>query len=267
MLRHFFAHCPICGGPLGQQIGSYDCTAYPHYTEPLPKSLTWIACARCGHIHTDGYWSEEGIELLLARAHNGQVVDSNFDQKRFVWAPVVQAVVELLEVPELTFDGRVMWLDVGCGDGALVMTAAEFGFDAVGLDCRKETVQRITALGYKAIEGDFLNLSIAESFDVVSMADVLEHLPFPVPALRKAHEILKPTGVLHVSCPNVESAPWQAMDRALSNPYWIEMEHCHNFSRRLLTAVIRECGFRPVRYGVSQRYKAGMDILALKSAT
>jgi SAM-dependent methyltransferase len=226
--------------------------------------LTWLACPSCGHVHTDGYWTAEGLDLLLAHVHDGQVADSNFDQKRFIWAPVVQAVVELLDRPELTFDGRLTWLDVGCGDGALVTTAAEFGFDALGLDVRKETVQKIAALGYKAVEGDFLGISVSKPIAVVSLMDVLEHLPFPVAALRKAYDILEPNGVLAVSCPNMESVSWQAMDRTRSNPYWLEMEHCHNFSRRLLTSVIRQCGFRPMRYSVSQRYKAGMEILALR---
>jgi protein O-GlcNAc transferase len=264
MLRRLYENCPICGGTLGRAIGSYDCTGYPHHSEQLPKSLTWLSCLRCGHIHTDGYWTAEGLQLLLAQAHDGQFADTNFDQKRFVWAPVVQAVIDLLEAPELIFEGQLTWLDIGCGDGALVMTASEFGFNALGLDVRKETVQRILALGYKAIECDFLNMSVSDPIDVVSMTDVLEHLPFPIPSLRKAHHVLKPNGVLLLSCPNTESVSWQAMDRARSNPYWVEMEHCHNFSRRLLTSVIRDCGFLPLRYSVSQRYKAGMEIFALK---
>lgn len=102
------------------------------------------------------------------------------------------------------FEGRLSWLDVGCGDGALVMTAAEFGIDAVGLDSRKETVEKVKFLGYKAIEGDFLKASISNAYDVLSMADVLEHLPYPPAALQKAHGMLKPQGLLFVSCSNLD---------------------------------------------------------------
>ena len=35
------------------------------------------------------------------------------------------------------------WLDVGCGNGALVGTADEFGFDAVGLDARPDAVKAL----------------------------------------------------------------------------------------------------------------------------
>ncbi len=45
------------------------------------------------------------------------------------------------------------WLDVGCGDGALVMTASEFGYSALGLDARAEPVDALKKLGYQAFQG------------------------------------------------------------------------------------------------------------------
>lgn len=35
-------------------------------------------------------------------------------------------------------------------DDVLVMTASDFGFSAIGLDARAETVSRIQSLGFKA---------------------------------------------------------------------------------------------------------------------
>jgi SAM-dependent methyltransferase len=263
-LRTPFPHCPLCGAPPGRPFARADCTSWPHYAPPLPPTLTWLRCDGCGHIHTDGYWTAEGLALVLARAHASQVAGGDLDQKRVLWAPVVQAVAARLEPPEALFEGRRSWLDVGCGDGALVMTAAEFGFDAAGLDARRETVEKLAALGYKALHGDFLSAGPGGAYDVVSLADVLEHLPYPRVALERASALLKPGGALFVSCPNLESASWRAMDAARANPYWIEMEHCHNFSRRLLTALLRKCALKPVHYGVNQRYKCGMDLIALK---
>jgi hypothetical protein len=37
------------------------------------------------------------------------------------------------------------------------------------------------------------------------------------------------------------------LDRQKANPYWAEIEHCHNFSRSRLYALLREMGFEPVR--------------------
>ena len=186
------------------------------------------------------------------------------EKKRYVWAPVVEDVFGRLQNAGRAFDDHTTWLDVGCGDGALVMTAAEFGFDAVGLDSRREVVKKIESLGYKAEEGDFLNTLTSRPVHVISMADVLEHFPFPVQALRKAHQMLNLGGILYVSCPNSDTAAWREMDALGANPYWVEMEHFHNFSRRLLMQLLSDCGFKPVRYGISTRYRAGMEIISLR---
>lgn len=264
-LRASYTGCPICAGPLGKPVGRFDCTAHPLFVDPLPRFLTWLRCGKCGHIHTDGYWTAEGLRIVLAKAPNGQVAGGNLDHKRSLWAPVVQAVLALRQ-QQYAFEGHVSWLDVGCGDGALVMTAAEFGLDAAGLDSRKRTVEELRLLGYKAFEGSFPDVPNTEAHDVLSMADVLEHLPYPAVALRKAHGLLKSRGLLFISCPNVDCASWRAMDAARANPYWIEIEHHHNFSRRLLMALLRDTGFRPAYYGINQRYKAGMDIIAAKTS-
>lgn len=58
------------------------------------------------------------------------------EQARYVSARLVQIVAR----ERGSFDGR--WLDVGCGNGSLVATAAEFGYLACGLDTRQEPVDR-----------------------------------------------------------------------------------------------------------------------------
>ena len=63
-----------------------------------------------------------------------------------------------------------------------------------------------------------LNLSFRRR-QVISMCDVLEHLPWPRPALRKAHTLLAAGGLLFLSMPNRDSLPWRLMDQAGTNVY------------------------------------------------
>ena len=65
--------------------------------------------------------------------------------------------------------------------------------------------------------------------------------------------------------PNMDAAAWRALDVARQNPYWAEIEHLHNFGRRRLHALLRAHGFEPVRYDVSQRYVACMEIVARRT--
>jgi hypothetical protein len=54
------------------------------------------------------------------------------------------------------------------------------------------------------------------------------------------------------------------MNISNKNPYWSEMEHFHNFGRSRLYSLLEEFGFRPERYSVSERYKACMEVIAVK---
>lgn len=229
-----YTHCPICktflASTMKTTLGTFNCTSYPHYSEELPKMMTWIQCQKCTHIYTSGYWSTAGLDILLAKAHAGQIVQNNFEEKRFLWSAVVEKIFSQINDPHKVFTNQCLWLDVGCGDGALLMTAVEFGFNTIGLDVRTEVIQRLKTLGYQTIQSDFLQVAVAKPCHVISMADILEHLADPVGAIKKAHQLLGPKGLLYISCPNTQSASWQEMDRNQSNPYWSEMEHHHNFS-------------------------------------
>jgi 2-polyprenyl-3-methyl-5-hydroxy-6-metoxy-1,4-benzoquinol methylase len=95
-------------------------------------------------------------------------------------------------------------LDVGCASGVFVKEAREHGFDAWGCDYSD------AAVAYGKIQYG-LNLfhSSAEavdaaddSYDVVTMLHVIEHLPQPVAVLREMHRILKPGGILFLETPN-----------------------------------------------------------------
>lgn len=96
------------------------------------------------------------------------------------------------------------------------------------------------------------------------MADVLEHVPFPKDCLAAVHKLLNKDGITLISMPNSDSILWQAMNKMNANPYWAEIEHFHNFGKDRLYRLLKECGFEPLRYGISERYRACMEIVARK---
>jgi protein O-GlcNAc transferase len=96
------------------------------------------------------------------------------------------------------------------------------------------------------------------------MADVLEHIPFPKMALAAAHRLLQQDGVLFLSMRNMDSMVWRLLHRNGANPYWGEIEHYHNFSRRRLYALLKNHGFQPAEYSVSERCRVGMEVIAVK---
>lgn len=156
------------------------------------------------------------------------------------------------------------WLDIGFGNGSLLFTAQEYGFTPVGIDLRERNVAQLKQLGIEAYAMDITKLDHKERYSVISMADVLEHMPYPKIGLTAVNKLMVKDGVALISMPNAESMLWQALDMSNANPYWAEIEHFHNFGKTTLYKLLEECGFEPLRYGISERYRACMEVVARK---
>ena len=266
-LQEPYPACPLCEGA-STTLGYANCTAHPLWHEPLPPTIEWMQCPSCGHVHNRHYWTEAGLAEVFRNANASQLAQSSgyHDSKRAIWSPVVDKVAGLLGGFQAVVSpaNRPVWLDVGCGDGALVMTAGDYGFSALGLDARAETVNQIQNLGFKALQHDFMTLQVEVVLDVLSMMDVLEHMPYPLEALRKAAQVLRPGGVIVISLPDLTSSSWKIMDAENANPYWLEIEHFHNFSRDRLIALLKDSGFTVVDFAIPNRYKAQMELYAVR---
>jgi 2-polyprenyl-3-methyl-5-hydroxy-6-metoxy-1,4-benzoquinol methylase len=94
-------------------------------------------------------------------------------------------------------------LDIGCGDGALIRDMAEYLDHAVGLE--PNLAEPIRGASFELIPGRFPDdVPAGETFGVITMLAVLEHLPPPVQA-RLADEfeaLLSPGGRLIITVPS-----------------------------------------------------------------
>ncbi len=106
---------------------------------------------------------------------------------------------------------RTRVLDLGCGDGAVSAKLAELTRAAVVCaDISELAVQCCRDRGLEAhrVELGRLPLPFAsDSFDLVFMAEVIEHLASPDRALEEVRRILQPGGHLILSTPNLACLP------------------------------------------------------------
>jgi protein O-GlcNAc transferase len=259
--RIAYEACPLCDAIGSTPVLAAEVSGKPDYKPGFPPTISWLKCGACNHVYTDGYFRPESLAVLFADSPpETRPPGKNAETQRDVWAKVLDSV----GAQRTSLGGR--WLDVGFGDGALMATAAEYGYEVSGLDLRTQNVEIMRNYGFDAQTLDLGDYRPGELLDVISMADVLEHMPFPKVALRRARELLRPGGLLFVSMPNADSFVWSMLTRKQANPYWLEVEHYHNFSRTRLYGLLDECGFVPVRYGISQRYRACMEVIARAKA-
>ncbi|MES1185304.1 MAG: class I SAM-dependent methyltransferase [Myxococcales bacterium] len=105
-------------------------------------------------------------------------------------------------------------LDVGCGTGWSTLMFHRAGHQAHGVDLHQnglEAWQEYPDLPYTSADAQALPFP-ANSFDVVSMYQMLEHVPNPERALEEAIRVLRPGGRLVVVGPNLIGAGY--------NLYW-----------------------------------------------
>lgn len=138
-------------------------------------------------------------------------------------------------------------LDVGCGGGLLYGLLRKMGVPAFGLD----TSTTAAALAWRhnrlpALAGDLTSAPFGpESFGLISMFHVLEHLHDPRAFLNASRALLVPQGRIVVQVPNLAS--WQAR---IFRSRWNGLDvprHLFNFRASDLRALLRSCGFEIVR--------------------
>ncbi len=93
-------------------------------------------------------------------------------------------------------------LDFGCGPGDTLLVCKELGVDAVGVDAFDYSIKIAAERGLSVIKADHTNLPFEKnSFDVIFLQSVLEHLRDPVETIEALKAYLKPTGALILSSP------------------------------------------------------------------
>lgn len=260
-----FPTCPLCEGA-SVPLGFADCTKQELWHAPLPTAIEWMRCPSCDHVHKRHYWTAEGMTEVFRNASTKPIADAPevHDALRITWSSVVEKAIERIGgyANLLSRPHRPAWVDVGCGDGSLVLTAADYGFAAVGLDTRSDAVKRIQELGFNAMQHDFMTLKFEIVVDVLSMMDVLDHTPYPKEMLRKAGQILRPGGLIVIGMPDRMSSSWKAMDAARTNDYWSQLERYHNFSRDRIIELLCSSEFEMIDFALSGRQHAHMELYA-----
>jgi len=107
-------------------------------------------------------------------------------------------------------------LDVGCSSGTFIAAAASLGVRAEGVEPMAGPVTAARAAGLTVHQGYLETLGLpAHSFDVVSLLEVIEHVPTPLALLQACRRVLVPGGLVVIRTGN--AASWTV---AFMGPRW-----------------------------------------------
>lgn len=157
-------------------------------------------------------------------------------------------------------------LDVGCGRGEFLSLAREAGWRVSGLEPAREHAQY--GIEKRGIDIQIATLEEAdfkeESFEVITLWDVIEHVPNPRDIVVRLSGWLKKGGLLLLATPNHQSLPdfmayaiYFLSGGIVKKPltYFFVPEHVLYFTPSTLRNLVEQCGLQPV-----EEIKSGTDI-------
>ncbi len=99
------------------------------------------------------------------------------------------------------------FLEVGCAAGWLMKHAQERGWKARGVELSSSAVAHARSLGLDVFEGDLPGAALpADTFDLVYMGDVLEHVPDCRLVMAEVARVLKPGGHFYLRGPTTTNS-------------------------------------------------------------
>ncbi len=207
-----------------------------------------LRCRHCRHVfssfaadpHYDGYWGEEVAEddhLYWSKARARMHQDFF---RRFVAGR----------------SGRL--LDMGCGLGFFLKAMApRANWETFGCEISPAAVQYAreklglrNILGGRLEEADFPR----GSFDIITMWDVLDHIPNPDPLLQHCHALLRDGGICFIRTPNVFNQLFRARLKKVARgmrpngEYLMARDHPHHYSEVSIRGLLERNGFSGIEF-------------------
>jgi len=222
------AACPACGAPTSSARTLFDV--------PFLDALALVLeCQKCGLCYKSLIPTEEGLRRIYARDYEHFQDEGPVDLGEVYSAKQKLATVRRLLGPSRA-PRAIRVLDIGCGRGRFVEVARRLGYQADGIDPYLPP----EAEGEHVRRGEPGDVAPA-SYDVASLLNVVEHVIDPHPLFVAARRLLRPGGVLLITCPYGGS-----LARRFHQAQWVHLaldEHLLFWTPRALSLALRADGF------------------------
>jgi SAM-dependent methyltransferase len=204
-----------------------------------------VRCTNCGHMQLEPMPPEDVLESAYADAASGDYVEEEAGQRETARRILNRIAPHLIREP-------ARLLDLGCWVGFLLAEARARGWEATGIEPSKYASEFAREqLGLDVRTEDLFEAELPdESFDVVVLGDVIEHLVDPGGALDRIARLLAPGGVLAMMLPDAGSRVARVMGRR----WWsVIPTHVQYFTRDSMATMLRSHGWTPLLVGTAPK--------------
>lgn len=200
------AVCRICSGELELRVrGRGDAVTAAHFSPSahlVGQHGDLFACLECGTVQQPVLPRSEALHALYREMRDDDYLAEEEGRRA-----TARRLLDLVGAHRPR--GRL--LDVGCGHGLLLDEARARRYETVGIELSRDSARHARSLGLDVRElsleafAEATNGDSPGIFDVIVLADVIEHLDDPVAAIDQCVALLRPGGVLCVVTPDPTS--------------------------------------------------------------
>ncbi len=201
-------------------------------------------CSGCGYAFINPRPTLEFISNYYANFHiSDEYTQSNTEVEKYSYS-IIDAKRIVKNISELTNNIHGLdFLDVGCGHGLMSREAIYSSFHVTALelsDIERDVAHSLTKI--IPINSSFEDYSCnANSFDVINLSQILEHVVDINLWASKAHYCLRKGGVLAIALPNFNSFFRYLLQE--NDPYICPPVHLNFFSNKNLIKLLDIHGF------------------------
>lgn len=125
-------------------------------------------------------------------------------------------------------------LDIGCGSGHFLRSIKDISTTRYGID-----EHSYSTADHTVMQGDARNLPFESgSIELITMLDVLEHIPESDAALREVHRVIRPDGLFLLTVPAFQF---------LYSPHDRKNHHVKRYCKKELCSQLTKNGFKILR--------------------
>ncbi len=202
------------------------------------EPLNTVICTKCGLVWSHPFPIDPYI--YYQKHYRIRYKGTHVPKKKHIFR-AARAAVGRFNLLKHLLKPRWRVLEVGSGGGEFLYLLNKLGYDAFGIEPNEGYAEYAKNEYQLNIKTGFLqNTQFEEnSFDMVTMWHVFEHMDNPADILKKIHSFLATDGLLVIEVPNVEaicSSPRNAFHVA----------HLYNFNQSTLSRMAERVGFTVV---------------------
>jgi len=246
-LQFVYVNCPLCGvnenriifpstkkNPKKVQQELFNCTNdnLGEYNNDIVK------CNKCGMIYSNPQPTQKELSTLYK-----SVIDNKYLEETAAREKTFNLSLKQLH-RFITPPGKLM--DIGCYTGTFMETAKDKGWTVSGIELSDwaSNIAKNKNIG-KVYNKPINKLLLPyENFDLITLWDVIEHLPNPKQILKDLSRFLKPDGIIALSTHFIDSLSARILGKHY--PFLMDM-HLSHFSQKTIKRILNDSGFEIIK--------------------